>query len=286
MSGIVSGIDYSVLFSGSTFASGNSDASALLASLNSSGSGIVGSDPIAAFTAAQKNETKSVAAEAKTPSVARDIAVFKQAVASAKTIQDALKNPDILKVLLTANDLGDQTGYTSLAQKALLSDPNDPKSLASQLQVSNGKWLATVKTYNFAKNGLAELQNPKVQTALANAYAEISWQKSLDKTTPGLANALQFIKQAGSITSVDQILGDSVNREVVLTALGIPKQLAFQSLDAQEREVAKHLDLKRLQDPKFVTGLTDQYLLNNQQSSTATTTSLASLAVQASSLVV
>jgi hypothetical protein len=288
MSGIVSGVDYNVLFQGSTTSAG-SVYSDLLTTLYGGGSATGGTnstDPLTALTEATKNQTADVAKEAKDPSVSRDIAAFTKAVANSKTLKAALQNPDVLKILLTASNLADQLGFPALAQKALLSDPSDSKSLASQLSSINANWLSTVKTYNFFKNGLAELQNPKILATLTSAYTEISWRNSLDAATPGLSNALQFRLQASAVTSVDQVLGDPVNRDVVLTALNIPQQIAFQDLPAQEAEVSRYLDVKRLQDPKYVTTLTDQYLLAKQQAaqSTSSSPSLDALAVQAGGL--
>ena len=201
--------------------------------------------------------------EAKNPQVARDIAAFQTGVANAKDIQTALANPNVMKVLLTANNLSRYIAYPALAQKGLLSDPSQSGSLVNRL--NDTTLLNTAKSFDFAKNGLAALQDPQVVSTLTNGYAEVLWRQSLEKATPGLANALAFLGQASSITSVDEILGDSVNRSVVLTALGIPEQVAFQNLTAQEQAVSSRLDVKKLQDPKFVTSLTDQYLLAMQQ---------------------
>jgi hypothetical protein len=262
MSGIVSGVNYSLLFGGSGAASG------LLGALyggTSAASGVSTTDPLTALKLAQKNQTADVATEAKSATVARDVAAFKTAIAGAKDIKTALSNPNVLKVLLTANGLGDQTAFPALAQKALMSDPSDPKSLANQISGTNAAWLAAAKTYDFAKNGLAELQNPKVQAAIAQGYAQTLWEQSLDQQTPGLSSALQFQKQASSITTVDQILGDPVNRDVVLTALSIPLQIAYQPLAGQEQAVSSRLNVKDLQNPHFVQTLTQQYLLNKAQ---------------------
>ena len=285
MSGIVSGVDYSQLFGGSSGSSGSSDpTSNLLNALyggSSTGGAVSETDPLTALTLAQKNETADVATEAKSPTVARDIALFKQGIASAKTITAALQNPNVLKVLLTANGLGDQVGFTALAQKALMSDPSSSTSLANQLSSTNSAWLTTAQTYDFAKNGLAELQNPKVQAAITNGYAQTLWEQSLDTQTPGLSSAMQFQTQAASIKTVDQILGDPVNRDVVLTALNIPVQIAYQPLEAQEKTVSSRLNIAQLQNPHFVQTLTQQYLLNKAQTATSSGTDLTSLAVQA-----
>jgi hypothetical protein len=243
-----------------------------------------GGNPIQALQVAQQNETQDVAATAAQPAVSRDVAAFEQAVASAKTPADVLNNPTALKVLLTANGLGDQAGYTALAQKALLSDPSDPNSLVSQLDDTT--WKSVAQTYQFATKGLSVLKDPKVLSDIADGYAEVQWRQSLDATTPGLSNALTFLSEASSITSVDQILGDPIMRSVVTTALGIPEQIAFQDLTAQEKSITSQIDIARFQEPQFVTSITDQYLLAMQQQGASTTTpSIESLAAQAQGLI-
>jgi hypothetical protein len=74
------------------------------------------------------------------------------------------------------------------------------------------------------------------------------------------------------MTSVDQILGDPSIRSVVTTALGIPKQIAFQTLRAQEKAISNRLDLAKLQDPKFVETFAKRYLIANSGSSSAEST--------------
>ena len=287
MSGIVSGVNYSLLFSNSTSVS-NITTTMLNTIYNGAtvSTAVSTGNPITDLKMAQANEATDVAKEAKKPEVARDIAAFQKGVANAKDIQTALKNPNVMKVLLTANNLSKYIQYPALAQKALLSDPSDPNSLANKLADTN--LLNTTKTFNFAKNGLAALQNPKIIATLSNGYAEVMWRRSLDQATPGLSNALAFLSQASSIKSVDEILGDSVNRTVLLTALGIPQQIAFQSLTAQEQAVSSRVNISKFQDPKYITSLTDQYLLTMQQQSKSSAggTGLTSLATQSGGLVV
>ncbi len=170
-----------------------------------------------------------------------------------------------MKVLLTANGLGDQLSYTALAQKALLSNVNDPKSLANTL--SNTQWKSVAQTYDFANQGLSIIQNPKVISTITNGYAEVTWRQSLDASTPGLSNALTFRAEACSVTSVDQILGDPILRTVVTTALGIPEQIAFQPLEAQEKAITSRLDISKLQNPQFVESFAQRYLITMAGSS-------------------
>jgi hypothetical protein len=269
----------------------NSDSSSavsgLLATINGSTSGISNTNPVTALQTAEADSTKDIAATAADPTVARDIATFRAKVAAAKDPATLLQDPTVLKVLLTANGLGDQAQYPALAQKALLSDTTDPNALANQL--ADSTWKSVASTYDFANKGLSIIQNSKVLDTLANGYAEVTWRDSLDATTPGLSEALTFKDQASTITSVDQILGDSTLRTVVTTALGIPEQIAFQDIGAQENAITSKLDITKFQDPKFVESFTTQYLIAAgaaASSSDSDSASLDQLAYQARGLVV
>ena len=291
MSGIVSGIDYSLVFSS---ASSSTDISASLLTTrysasggNASGSVSSTGNPILDEQLAEKNQTQDVANEAKDPGVVRDLAAFTKGLANAKDLNSALENPDVLKVLLTANGMADQVPYTALACKALESDPTDPTSLVNQLSDTGWKTVAT--NYSLSSKGLAGLTDPTVQAQIASAYKRVTWLNSLNAATPGLAQALQFKQQASSITNVDQILGDPTNFDVVLTALGIPLQVVYQGISGEEQAVTSKLDITKLQDPTFVNNLTSQYLLAKQAAAAQTSsagTSLDALAVQASGVYV
>jgi hypothetical protein len=287
MSGGIGGIDYSLLYnSGSSSSDVSSNILSILYSATPSSNGAASStgNPLLDLKLAQQNQAKDVAQEAKDPTVVRDLALFIKGVANAKDVATALQNPNVLKVLLTANGLGDQAQYPALASKILLSNPADPNALVNQ--IADARWKTVVTNYGLATKGLAGLSDPAVQSQLASSYASVTWLTALNQTTPGLSSALTFQKQASSITKVDQILGDPVNRDVVLTALGIPQQIAYQSLTSQEAAVSSRIDIAKLQDPTFVTKLTNEYLLNKQQANQGTSyPSLDALAIQANGLI-
>ena len=259
MSGTIGGLDLGVLYGFSSSAAVSSD------------------NPVLALAQAEKNQTKDIAAEAKQPDVQRDVTAFRKAVASAKDVKTLLANPAVQKVLLTANGLGDQVGSTGLITKALLSNTSDPKSLANQL--TNTAWKSTAATYSFATKGLTVLQNPKVLDTVANAYAEVKWRQSLDATTPGLSDALTFRTTVANAKNVYAVLGDPVLRRVVTTTLGIPQEIANQSLDVQAKAITSKVDLTQFQNKKFIETFAQRYLvvtaLNASQSSSSAPTGLA-----------
>ena len=243
----------------------------------SSGSGgAVSTDPIGDLKRAEADSTKAIAQEAAQPQVARDIAAFRTAVDSATSPAQLLQNPTVLKVLLTASGLGDQVQYTALAQKALLSDTADTSSVADSL--SDTSWKTTAATYQFATKGLSVIQTKSVIDTITSGYAEVLWRQSLDQTTPGLSEALTFRSAASGIKSVDQILGDHTLRTVVLGALGIPPQIAYQDLGAEEQAISSRLDITKFQDPAFVESFTQRFLILNNSSASSSTGASSGLA--------
>ncbi len=251
----LTGLNVSELFGSSGYDGGSSILSALYGTPTATG------NPVTALTSAEANQTKDIATTAAEPEVARDIKAFTTAVQGATSVTQLLNNPTVLKVLLTANGLGDQTQYTALAQKALTSSTTDTASVANQLSSTNSAWLAAAKTYQFATAGLSVIQKPSVLSTIANAYAEVTWREGLDKTTPGLSNALTFRAESTTVTSALQVLGDPVMRDVVTTALGLPLTIAEQPLEAQEKAITSQLDVTRFQDPTFTESFIQRYLL-------------------------
>jgi hypothetical protein len=197
-----------------------------------------------------------------------------------------LANPAFMNVLLTANGMSDQIGYTALATQALTSNTADPNSLVNQL--TDTRWKTLAGNYNFTSTGLASFQNPATVAAIANAYATSTWETQQDSVTPGLSNALAFKAQASTITSVDQILGNPTVRTVVTTALGIPEQIAFQDLGAQELAISSQLgDVSQFQSPTFVENFAQRYLIANAGSASASSApDLTTLSIQADGILV
>jgi ribosomal protein S20 len=267
----------------SLFSSSLGTTDPLLSALYGGGqsAGSTGQTPVQALKAAETNETKQVKATAQQSQVQQAVKAFTQAVKGAKSVKELLSNPAVMKVLLTANGMKDQIGYTALATQALTSKLSDPTALVNRL--TDTRWKTLALTYNFASRGLKAIQNPAAIANVANAYAKATWEAAQDSVTPGLANALAFKAQASSITSVDQLLGNPTVRKVVTTALGIPEQIAFQELEAQEQAISSRLNIKKLQDPKFVENFAEQYLIaskTNAANASSSTPSMTTLAVQ------
>jgi hypothetical protein len=263
--------------------------SSLLDTIYGIGTSSAGStDPVQALQSAEQNQTQDVAVTAAQPMVKTALAAFTQAVNTATSMTGLLTNPAFMNVLLTANSMSDQVGYTALATQALTSNTADPNSLVNQL--TDTRWKTLAGNYNFSSTGLASFKSPATIASIANAYATATWQTQEDSVTPGLSNALAFKAQASTITSVDQILGNPTMRTVVTTALGIPEQIAFQDLGAQEQAISTRLgNVSQFQSPAFVESFAQKYLIANAASASASSSStpdLTTLAVQSQGFLV
>lgn len=207
---------------------------------------------------AEGAEEKGMAQEEKDPVTISALARFRSALDKAGTIEEALSDPRILKVLAPALGLADQVGNVGLLRKALLSDPSDDESLASALGAT---WQNAAETLGVYSSGLDGLKDEALIQTLTGAYVKYQYRSGLDDSQTGMSNALYALENASNFTDVYSILGDSVMRDVVTTALGLPDQISVQSVETQGRAVTSRLDLGSLQDPKAVRKLVERYLI-------------------------
>ena len=246
------------LFASSASSSGGFDVTQLYSTGASATSSL---PPGVVLKQAETNETKQLADVKKDPQVQKDLARYAKVVSTAKTLNDVLDDPVARKVFMKANGLGDQTDYVGLAKKALASDPTDTTSLAKKLSSVNGNWLDTVKRFDFKRLGVTALRLTGAVDKVSNDYVSEIRLDNLDKETPGLGSAILFKTVAPTLDTPLKILGSALGREVVVTALGLPKEIALQSLDAQSKAITQRLDITKLKDPAFVDQLVQRYLL-------------------------
>jgi len=207
-----------------------------------------------------KVEARALDRLAKDPQVQRKLKDFEVAVAKARDLDAALKDPRVLAVLLPAMGLGDQLDYPGLARRALAADPADPKSLLNRL--SDGRWKDAVVSLDLKGGGIDALRDAANLARFDKGLRSLQWRQSLDETNAGISDALYFKQVASNVTSTYGLLGNAVLRRVVTGALGLPQELALQSVEAQSRAVAKRLPITDLRDPKKVERLIERYLTN------------------------
>jgi hypothetical protein len=237
------------------------DYSAVFSTASGSGSSFGPASVGVALKQAERDEARQLETTRKSPDVARDIARYRKVISRAKTLDDVLKDPIARKVLLGANGLGDQSEYLGLVKKALLSDPTKADSVANKIKGVNGRWLEMVSKYNFAQFGISKLITTAGTEEIVSNYVEEKRLDTLDKQLPGLGSAVLFKRVASTLDTPIKILGNALGREVVTTALGLPKQLAVQSLEAQQLAIRQRMDASKLKEPAFADKIAQRYLI-------------------------
>jgi hypothetical protein len=207
---------------------------------------------------AEGAEAKGIAREEKDPVTLSALARFRSALDKAGTIEDALSDPRILKVILPALGLPDQAGNAGLVRRALLSDPTDTDGLATRL---GSTWKAAAATLGVYATGLDGLRDAAMVERMSDAYLKYQYRRGLDDQQAGLSDALYFLDAAQTADDVFDLLGDPVLRRVVTGALGLPDQIAVQSVEAQGRAVTARLKMDSLQDDRAVRKLAERYLI-------------------------
>lgn len=220
------------------------------------------SDPVGALRRAETNQGDKIADKAEEPQVARELQRFESAVRRARSVDELLRNRDAMKVILTANGLESQQGAAGLVRRVLTSDLRDTSSTVYQMARTNANWLTMTRDLDMQRSGLAKLQTQASLDAYKIAYAQTRWEESLEQQAPGLSMAVTFKRRAVTFDEPIKVLADPVAREVVTRVLGIPRDLARQSVEAQTRAIANRIDVKRFQDPAFVDQFVRRYLVS------------------------
>lgn len=83
----------------------------------------------------------------------------------------------------------------------------------------------------------------------------------LDQQMPGLGSAVLFKQMAPSFKDAVDVLGSGLGREVITTAFNIPKQIAIQSMEAQEKAINQRISFPKLQNAGYVDIIAQRYLL-------------------------
>lgn len=234
----------------------------LLTGASSSGTATASAGSVkAALVNAEKNEAKQIAQVAKDPQVVKDLARYEKVVKNAKSMNDVLNDPVARRVFMTANGLKEFADYAGMAKKVLNSDPSDTRSPAAKLASVNGTWYDTVQKYPVGLAGIGVLQVSDAVAEVKNNYMAEKRLDLLDSQMPGLGSAVLFKQVASKLEDAVDVLASGLGREVITTAFNIPKQIAIQSMEAQEKAINQRVDFSKLQKASYVDIIAQRYLL-------------------------
>ncbi len=222
-------------------------------------SGTTGLSPVSLYVSYAAHETTRAQAALKSnPEAAALIAYFKKQAPGITSPDALLKNYKVLSLVLGAFNLQGSVSDTAILRQLLTQNPSSSYSLAQRL--GNPQ-------YQLFANALSNWNpSPFSSTAginqLVSAYTTNQFEQSANQQAPGLANALEFTREASSLKSVAAVQSDANLLSVAVTGLGLPLQ-NFEELgfDQQTAILQKKLNVADLQKPSYVQHLVESYLV-------------------------
>lgn len=184
---------------------------------------------------------------AKTKPVQKEIDYFREKVKELKTPEDLFKNRRLMQFVLSAYSMDDELQYMGRMKKILLSKLTDTNSLAQKM--ADPRFREINQDLLMGDFGVNVLKSSSMVEKLVDRYITNEYEKDLGNQNPALREASYFLRKIGTVKSSLDILGDKILRSVTTYTLGLPDEIAFQSIQRQQQLIDKRIDVT-----KFKTG--------------------------------
>lgn len=185
------------------------------------------------------------------------IADFTKRIKDIDSIEDLANDRRVLSFVLDAFGLGAELNKTAFVRAAI---EGGPKGLAFFLNDVRYRELAAF--FDAPNNGASRLTSEVGQAALIERFQTIAGEQAVGQQSDRARQALFFKRITSTIDSPLELLGNNLTRDIVLTALNLPPQIAFQSVDKQASLVEKGIDIDKLDDPEYVDKFLTRFLIN------------------------
>lgn len=203
---------------------------------------------------------------ARDPAFKKEMETFRARVKDVKTVDDFFKDYRLLKTVLEAYGLESEIDKAGFIKKLMTGNPTDKNALIQRVKDPRYVDLTSdIRLYS----GLTSLKSADFAAKVETRLKQIRTEKSLDEQSPGIRAAMRFKAEASKVKTAYDLLGNPVLREVILTATGLPKQIAYQSVESQARTIESRVKINKLNDPKYVDRLIKQYLVNHDREENA-----------------
>jgi hypothetical protein len=198
---------------------------------------------LASFKQLVKTRDTQLDVFARQATMTKDVAYLRAQLPKIANPEELVKSRKLLTIITSAFGLDGEEQFPGRVRKVLESDLKDPRSFANRTVDPRYKQLA--EAFKFAQFGDFYFKNNLGD--IANRYVRNEFEKSLGQKNPALREAAYFLRTIGDVKDTYQILGDKVLRSVVTTALGLPANIAVQSIETQKRLIEARLDITKFQ---------------------------------------
>lgn len=210
-----------------------------------------------AYTRLDDSESAKAAAE-------EEASYYRTKMQTVETVDDILNDVRLKNVLLVAEGLKPVDVSNELLRAVLISDLNDPQSIANQ-QADIG-FQKIAGSFNFDADGFIEagstqgVQNERGLVETQRLYLTQAIEEEAGEESLGARLALYFERMAPTLTSNFDILADDALAQFVRTAFSISDETASSDIDQQKAMLDRYLDIDDLLDPEKVETLIQRFL--------------------------
>lgn len=180
------------------------------------------------------------------PEIARDVAYFKENIASVKTAADLVADRRLLKVALGAFGMDDEIGKRAFLRRILEEGSEDPSALANKLVDS--RFVKFARSFGFGDILGARTWEPGFAAEITRAYQDRQFEIAVGDQDEALRLALNFRREIGTYAASKDpegsawfsVMGDRPVRTVLEEAFGLPSSFGQLDIDKQ-RDILRNL---------------------------------------------
>lgn len=187
------------------------------------GGGSGGLSSLSVFLSAKATTEAREARIQRDPTLQNRIADFKERVKDIDSIEALAKDRRALSFVLDAFDLGPEVDKTAFVRAVI---EGGPEGFAFFLQDVRYRELAAF--FDAPNNGANNLKSEAGQAALIERFQIIAGEQAVGQQSDRARQALFFQRIASTIDSPLELLGNNLTRDIALTALNLPPQIASQ----------------------------------------------------------
>jgi hypothetical protein len=185
-----------------------------------------------------------------------EIDYFKTQMETITSADELLSNDRLVNFLLESQDIDPESVTTDDLKQMFTSDLDDKDSYVNQQ--SDTAFAKIVSSFNFDIDGnmtsdtLGTVQQRGDVYNTVNNYYRQTMEEEQGDSNEGVRLALYFQRQAPTITSAYDILGDTALLSFFTSAYSLSDYFSSQDLEKQAATVKNFIDLDQLTDPDYV----------------------------------
>lgn len=177
------------------------------------------------------------------PEISRDVAYFKEKIASVGSAEALVADRRLLKVALGAFGLGDELDKKAFIRKILAEGSESRDAFANKFV--DPKYKEIAKAFGFGDLAGARTQDPGFGNRITDAYRVRAFEIAVGDQDESLRLALNFRREIGKFANASDpegtawlsALGDRPIRSVLEGAFGLPAGFAQLDVDRQKDEL-------------------------------------------------